>query len=122
MPWSFTFLQVVVVGGSILDFTAKIRSPQVEVSPCVRRSVISICMPVYMLVMCSQSEGTNLGSLMQSFGGVARNVAGKLTQSHFILSLLLLLLKCGSEATPHPLPSSYILSLIFLTSSSFPPL
>ena len=66
-----------------------------------------MCMPVHMLVMCSQSEGTNLGSLMQSFGGVARNVAGKLTQSHFILSLLLLLLKCGCEATPHPLPLSH---------------
>lgn len=111
MPWSFTLLQVVVVGGSILDFTAKVRSPQVEVNPRVRRSVT----PYYashMLVMCPQSEGTNLGSLMQSFGGVARNVAGKLTQPHFILSLLLphvllfSFLKCGCEATPHPLPLS----------------
>ena len=82
---ALVIMQVVVVGGSILDFTAKVRSPQVEVSPCARRSSSHAC---HMLVMCPQSEGTNLGSLMQSFGGVARNVAGKPTQSHFILTLL----------------------------------
>ena len=50
--------------------------------------VICLSHACHMLVMYPQSEGTNLGSLMQSFGGVARNIAGKPTQSHFILTLL----------------------------------
>ena len=33
---AIVIMQVVVVGGSILDFTAKVRSPQVEVSPCTK--------------------------------------------------------------------------------------
>ena len=57
-----------------------------------------------MLVMYPQSEGTNLGSLMQSFGGVARNIAGKPTQSHFILTLL-------PSHTPTLSPSSSLLGV-----------
>ena len=33
---AIVIMQVVVIGGSILDFTAKVRSPQVEVSPCTK--------------------------------------------------------------------------------------
>ena len=51
---AIVIMQVVVIGGSILDFTAKVRSPQVEVSPCTKK-VISTCSSHarHMLITCS---------------------------------------------------------------------
>ena len=49
--FAIVIMQVVVVGGSILDFTAKVRSPQVEVSPCTKK-VICSSHARHMLVTC----------------------------------------------------------------------
>ena len=66
--------QPVVIGGSILDLTAKIRSQKIMVS-----MMNALCY-VFIFNLFSQTEGTNPGSLVHTFGGVARNVAECMTR------------------------------------------
>ena len=90
--------QPVVIGGSILDSTAKVTSPVLEVSLSFfvqhTRSLQSLPLLVvdttvipytvsaveYFRRACGifcalQREGTNAGSLLQTMGGVGRNIA-----------------------------------------------
>lgn len=75
----------------MLDVSAKVRSPKVEVSSCARFACrdhvttsnescgADMSHVIHMVVTCAQSEGTNPGSLTHGFGGVARNIVGKPT-------------------------------------------
>ena len=68
--------QPVVIGGSILDLTAKIWSPKVM----VRVMIALRCFIKFVGLAFFQNEGTNPGSLVHTFGGVARNVAECMTR------------------------------------------
>ena len=62
----------------MLDLVAKVTRSHISVSsllPCVLCLTLDSCPPYFLSWL--QSEGTNPGKVRPTFGGVARNVAGK---------------------------------------------